>query len=54
LQKGECAVKYLRWGERNRSIVIYSPDSTGYQAIVRRLDEIQLIGRVIWAWREFK
>jgi transcriptional regulator with XRE-family HTH domain len=52
LQLGECAVKYLRWAKQGESILIMSPDSQLHPPIVRRLRDIQLIGRVIWSWRE--
>jgi hypothetical protein len=54
MQDGICAVKYLRWGVKGESVIISSHDSQQYGPISRSLEEIQLIGRVIWAWREFK
>jgi hypothetical protein len=54
IQEGECAVKFIRWAERNKSVIISSPSNELYPPIVRKIDEINLIGRVIWAWRDFK
>jgi transcriptional regulator with XRE-family HTH domain len=52
LDFGECAVKYLRLAESSSRVVISSPDPVSHPPIVKRLSEIQLIGRVIWSWRE--
>jgi hypothetical protein len=52
MQEGECAVKYLNWGEKGKTVIISSPDIKLYPPISRRLSEIQLVGRVIWSWRE--
>jgi transcriptional regulator with XRE-family HTH domain len=52
LQLGECAVKYLHWAEHGESVLITSPDNQLHPPIVRHLRDIQLIGRVIWSWRE--
>jgi transcriptional regulator with XRE-family HTH domain len=54
LQDEECAVKYLRWAERGKSILITSPNQEAHAPLVRSLADIRLVGRVIWAWREFK
>jgi hypothetical protein len=52
LREGECAVKYLSWAKKKESVLITSPDIRAYPPIVRALEDIQLIGRVIWSWRE--
>jgi phage repressor protein C with HTH and peptisase S24 domain len=52
LQEGICSVKYLSWGEKGRSVVISSQNSAVYESLVKRVDEIQIIGHVIWSWRE--
>ena len=54
LLEGECAVKFVRWGEKGKSVVISSPSNELYPPIVRLVEDVSLIGRVIWAWREFK
>jgi phage repressor protein C with HTH and peptisase S24 domain len=52
LLDGECSVKYLHWAERNRLLAISSPDESRHRPVYKRLDEVVLIGRAIWAWRE--
>jgi phage repressor protein C with HTH and peptisase S24 domain len=52
IYEGECAVKYLSWAERDRSVLITSPDNRLHRPIIKHVNEIQLIGRVIWSWRE--
>jgi transcriptional regulator with XRE-family HTH domain len=52
LQEGECAVKFLSWGEKGKSVLITSPDIFLHPPITKRLSDIQLIGRIIWSWRE--
>jgi hypothetical protein len=51
ISEGECAVKYLRWAEKGRSVMISSPDNILHPPLFRDLKEIQLIGRVIWSCR---
>jgi hypothetical protein len=53
LDDGECQVKYLRWGKKNDTIIIYSPNHVVYPPKIKTLEEIQLIGPVIWSWRNF-
>lgn len=52
-EEGECAVKRLRWAEKGRLLLIESEDRF-YPPVVRQVDQVVLIGLVIWAWREFK
>jgi len=49
---GECAVKRLRWAERGRLLAIESADHEVNPTIYRHPDEVLLIGKVIWSWRE--
>jgi phage repressor protein C with HTH and peptisase S24 domain len=51
LQEQECAVKYLWWAERGKSVLIVSPNQEAHNPLVRRLEDVVLIGRVIWSWR---
>ena len=51
-EDGECAVKYLRWAERGKLLSVESENSF-YKPVFKRVDEVLLIGRVIWAWRDF-
>jgi transcriptional regulator with XRE-family HTH domain len=53
LDEGECAVKRLRWAEKGHLLLIESEDRF-YPPVVKRVQEVILIGQVIWAWREFK
>ena len=53
LYDGECAVKYLRWAKKNRLLSVESEDAKNNQPVFKDVEEVQLIGRVIWAWREF-
>jgi hypothetical protein len=54
MQEQECAVKFVTLGNDGKTIVLTSPNYEVYPPITRRLSEVQIIGRVIWAWREFK
>ena len=50
--EGECAVKYLHWAEKVEWLSIES-ENKFYKPVVKRVEDMILIGRVIWAWREF-
>jgi phage repressor protein C with HTH and peptisase S24 domain len=52
MDDGECAVKYLRWAEKNRLLSVESENSF-YKPVFKKPQDITLIGRVIWGWREF-
>ena len=52
LDDGQCAVKYLRWFEKGKIVSIESEDRF-YKPVLKRIDEVVLIGKVFWAWREF-
>ena len=52
LYDGECAAKYLRWAEKGRWLSIES-ENKSYPPVVKAVDDILLIGKIIWAWREF-
>ena len=52
LHYGECAVKYLRWAEKGRILSIASEKARVYPPFFKEVDEVQLIGRVVWSWRE--
>jgi transcriptional regulator with XRE-family HTH domain len=52
LDDGECAVKYLRRADNGKSVVIWSRNGDLYPPIVKPIRDIQLIGRVIFSWRE--
>lgn len=49
---GECAVKYLKWFDKGKIVSIESEDRF-YKPVLKRIDEVILIGKVIWSWREF-
>ena len=51
LDDGECAVKRLKWAERDQLLAIESENGF-YETLYRRPEEVKLIGRVIWSWRE--
>ncbi len=51
LSDGECAVKRLRWAEKGKWLSIESEEKF-YAPVVKRPQEVMLIGRVIWSWRE--
>jgi phage repressor protein C with HTH and peptisase S24 domain len=53
LNDGECAVKKLKWAEKGRSLLIESANPY-YGPEVKQVKDVRLIGKVIWAWREFK
>lgn len=48
---GECAVKYLRWVEKGKILSIESANQF-YKPIFRRVNEVKLIGQVLWSWRD--
>ncbi|UQZ90026.1 hypothetical protein C4J81_12770 [Deltaproteobacteria bacterium Smac51] len=50
--EGECAVKYLRWAEKGKLLSVESENSF-YKPVFKSVDEVVLIGKVIWAWRDF-
>jgi hypothetical protein len=52
LYDGECAVKYLSWAQKDKFLSIESEDSRRYKPVIKGVDEVKLIGRVIWSWRE--
>ena len=52
LEDGECAVKYLRWFEKGQIVSIESEDRF-FKPKLKRVDEVAVIGKVFWAWREF-
>jgi transcriptional regulator with XRE-family HTH domain len=52
LYDGECAAKYLRWAEKGRWLSIES-ENKRYAPVVKSVEEVKLIGKIIWAWREF-
>ncbi len=51
-EEGECAVKYLRWAERGKLLSVES-ENNFYKPVFKNVDEVILIGKVIWAWRDF-
>lgn len=51
-EEGECAVKYLRWAERGKLLSLES-ENAFYKPVFKSVDEVLLIGKVIWAWRDF-
>jgi phage repressor protein C with HTH and peptisase S24 domain len=52
LEEGICAVKYLSWAVKNEILAIESHDHDGYPNIYRPVEEVYILGRVIWAWRK--
>jgi len=48
----ECAVKRLSLS-RNKDIVIIESDNPSEKTVTEEVDNIKLIGRIVWAWREF-
>lgn len=53
LHDGECAVKILRWAEKGRLLSIESANPF-YAPVFKSVDDIILVGRVIWSCREHK
>jgi len=52
LLDGECAVKYLRWAKKNQFLSIESENAKAFPPVFRDVEDVKLIGRVIWSWRE--
>ena len=48
---GECAVKYLRWFEKGKILSIES-ENLFYKPVLKKVEDIVLIGKAIWAWRD--
>ncbi len=53
LYDGECAIKYLRWADKGKILSIESENPLN-KPVFKRVDEVILVGKVIWAWREFE
>ena len=56
LTEGEYAVKHLSWYRKGEEILIESENRKGKTDNPpqnKAVDEIKIIGRVIWAWRSF-
>lgn len=51
-EEGECAVKYLRWFEKGKIVSIESEDRY-FKPVLKPIEDIVLIGKVFWSWREF-
>lgn len=51
-EEGECAVKYLRWAEKGKLLSVESENGF-YKPVFKSVEEVLLIGKVIWAWRDF-
>ena len=51
LAEGEGAVKTLRWAKKGEWLSIESANNF-YPPVVKRVDEVAVIGKVIWSWRE--
>jgi phage repressor protein C with HTH and peptisase S24 domain len=49
----ECAVKRLKWADWGSLLAIESADPNAYETIYRRPEDVVLVGKVIWTWREF-
>jgi len=52
-EEGDGAVKYLRWAEKGKSLILES-ENKFYKPVVRKLREVALVGQVIWSCREHK
>lgn len=51
---GVCAVKRLRWAEEGRTLAIESTNPA-FPTVYKKIKEIyNLVGKVVWAWREFE
>ena len=48
---GECAIKRLYWADKGKRLALES-ENKDYPLKFMDVDDIQLIGRVIWSWRE--
>ena len=51
---GECHVKRLRWADEGKLVAIESVNPMFPIIYKRPKDFYQLIGKVVWAWREFE
>ena len=53
LHDGECAVKYLKWGKKDETVLIESENRRN-ESFTKSVQDIKIIGRVIWSCREHK
>ncbi|MDR1578113.1 MAG: LexA family transcriptional regulator [Deltaproteobacteria bacterium] len=51
-ETGQCTVKYLGWAEKNKAILVCS-ENRKHKTMVRRLEDLLIVGRVIWSSRTF-
>ncbi|MDR1086503.1 MAG: LexA family transcriptional regulator [Deltaproteobacteria bacterium] len=49
-ETGQCTLKYLSWAEKNRTLLI-CPENSKYKPLVRRMENVKIIGRVIMFYR---
>jgi hypothetical protein len=47
-------VKFVSWAKKRETVLITSPANDPYKPLVKNVDDIRLIGRVVWSWREHK
>ncbi len=50
ISQEQFAIKRLKWVEAGKLLAIESENKL-YATIYRKLEEVQLIGRVLWSWR---
>jgi hypothetical protein len=53
LLKKDCSPFFLTTAEPQRSIIVYSPNYERYPPIFRKIENIQVVGLVIWSQKEF-
>jgi transcriptional regulator with XRE-family HTH domain len=51
-ETGHCTIKYLNWAEKNKTILV-SSENRKHKTIVRQLEEIQIVGRIVWSSRVY-
>ena len=52
--EGECAVKRLRWADKDKGLLLIESEDRFYPPVVKGTRDIVLIGKVIWSWREHR
>jgi hypothetical protein len=54
LDASVCGIKRLSWAKRGVLLALASEAGDAYPPLYREPHEIRLVGRVVWAWREFR
>jgi hypothetical protein len=54
LHDGGCALRYLNWAERTKTVMLSCHNPAANHTMCRKLSEIHLVGQVIWSSRSYR